>query len=147
MADDDTRDLDVVLLGEAGRDLAVPGENTLTAPDSPLHAGEAITLDLTEATAPPPPIATPPAGPDAQPRPRTRWAGVVWGLVFAALAAGGLRLAAGPHAIEEISAWVQQVEPATLIAYGLLAVGGLVLVTGLVGLARRAQKRLARPHG
>lgn len=146
MADDDTRDLDAASLGEAGRDLAVPGETTLTAPDSLLHADEAIMLDLTEAPEPPPAIVTPPAGPDTQPRPRTRWAGVVWGLVLAALAAAGLWVAATPRAVEEIGTWAQRVEPATLIAYGLLAVGGLILVTGLVGLARRTQKRLA-PEG
>ncbi|ALJ19155.1 hypothetical protein [Microbacterium sp. No. 7] len=76
-------------------------------------------------------------------RPRTRWAAIIWGLVFAVLAAAGLALANAPRPIDRLSEWVQQVEPVSLTAYGLLVVGGLVLVTGLVGLARRAQKHLA----
>lgn len=81
------------------------------------------------------------------PHPRIRWAGIVWGLVFAALAYGGILAATGPDPVGRLSDWVQQVQPVPLIAYALLTVGGLILVTGLVGLARRGQKRLAARTG
>jgi len=80
--------------------------------------------------------------PERPPRPRVRWAGVVWGLVFAASAAAGIWLASGEDRVDEIVAWLQDLAPATAIGYGILAVGGLLLITGIVGLLRRAQRRL-----
>lgn len=80
---------------------------------------------------------------DALPRPRTRWAGIVWGLVFAALAITGLTLATSPDP-EALATWVQNVEVSALIGYGLLAFGALLLVIGLVGLLRRAQRAASR---
>lgn len=76
-------------------------------------------------------------------RARTRWAGIVWGLVFVALAAAGLWLTSAEGRADELAAWVAGLDTATAIGYGLLAVGALVLVTGLVGLLRRAQRAFA----
>jgi len=87
--------------------------------------------------APEPPIAVPVL------RPRTRWAGIVWGLVLAAVAGAGIWLASGDGRVAELSAWVQELTPATAVGYGILIIGGLLLVTGLVGLLRRAQRALA----
>jgi hypothetical protein len=77
---------------------------------------------------------------DALPRPRTRWAAIVWGAVFMALAAAGIGLASAPERLDDVAVWLLQVEPGAAVAYGLLAVGGLVLVIGLAGLLRRAQR-------
>ncbi|MBN9178578.1 MAG: hypothetical protein J0I43_14600 [Microbacterium sp.] len=76
-------------------------------------------------------------------RPRTRWAGIVWGLVLAALAGAGIWIASGTDRVDELMAWAQALTPATAIGYGVLAVGGMLLVTGLVGLLRRAQRAVA----
>ncbi len=74
--------------------------------------------------------------------PRTRWAGIVWGLALAAVAAAGVWLASGAGRADELVAWARTLTVATGIGYGVLALGALVLITGLVGLLRRAQRRL-----
>lgn len=74
-------------------------------------------------------------------RPRIRWAGIVWGIVLAAVAAVAVWFTTGDGPVERLGQWAQDVEPVTLIAGGLLAIGALVLLTGIVGLARRAQTR------
>lgn len=98
--------------------------------------------DAQRAEAPPSASAAPPLA-----RPRIRWGGIVWGVVLAALSAWGVSVAAAPDAVGRIAEWAQRIEPVTIVAYALLAVGALVLVTGLVGLARRGQKRLAARSG
>lgn len=76
-------------------------------------------------------------------RPRTRWAGVVWGLAFAALAGAGLWLASGEGRVDDVVGWIRSLTVASAIGYGALALGGILLVTGLVGLLRRAQRAAA----
>ncbi len=76
-------------------------------------------------------------------RARTRWAGIVWGLVFVVLAGAGLWLTSAEVRADELAAWIAGLDTATAIGCGLLAVGALVLVTGLVGLLRRAQRAVA----
>lgn len=80
-------------------------------------------------------------------RARTRWAGIVWGLVFAAIAWAGIWLASDADRVDELGAWLQSIDTATAVAYGLLGVGALVLVIGLVGLLRRAQRAVAARAG
>ncbi|RZU66617.1 hypothetical protein EV379_2980 [Microterricola gilva] len=75
--------------------------------------------------------------------PRTRWAAIVWGLVFAALASGALYVVLSPQHRIELIDWVTSLEPTTLALYGALAIGVIVLLFGLVGLLRRAQRALA----
>ena len=75
--------------------------------------------------------------------PRTRWAAIVWGLVFAALASGALYVVLSPEHRLELIEWVTSLEPATLALYGALAIGVIVLLFGLVGLLRRAQRAIA----
>lgn len=81
---------------------------------------------------------------ETPPRPRLRWAGVVWGLVFAGLAAAGLWIVASDTRAESLSEWVARVDIGTGIAIGLLAIGGIILTTGLVGLLSRGQRAAAR---
>lgn len=97
-----------------------------------------------DAPAPPAPPASPSASEDETTlRARTRWAGIVWGVVLATLAIGGVWLASGEARIDDLVVWVSGLSPTTAIGLGVLAVGALILVTGLVGLLRRAQRAVA----
>ncbi|MDJ1113446.1 hypothetical protein [Microbacterium dauci] len=89
-------------------------------------------LDLTEADA------TPPTEP--QQRARVRWAGIVWGLVLLACAAGGLWLVSGSDALNALQDWLFELQVSAAIAYAILGIGAFVLVCGLIGLLRRAQR-------
>lgn len=80
-------------------------------------------------------------------RPRTRWAGIVWGLAFAVLAGCGIWLASGEGRVDDLVAWVRTLSATTAIGYGVLAIGALLLVTGVVGLMRRAQRAVAARRG
>lgn len=82
------------------------------------------------------------------PTPRTRWATIIWGTCFAALAATGLWLLTGPDRGDSITGWATTQTPSTITATVLLCVGVLVLVSGAIGLIRHAQLRMtARPNG
>ncbi|GAA3924078.1 hypothetical protein GCM10022382_32260 [Microbacterium invictum] len=76
-------------------------------------------------------------------RPRTRWAAILWGLVFAALAVAGIQLVSSPERFDQMLDWLAALTAPAVIAYALLTVGVLVLVAGLVGLLRRAHVLLA----
>ncbi|GAB2703408.1 uncharacterized membrane protein YcjF (UPF0283 family) [Microbacterium marinum] len=77
-------------------------------------------------------------------RARVRWAGIVWGLVLLTCAAGGLWLVSGADAIEAVQDWLFELQPSAAIAYVLLVIGAFVLVCGLIGLLRRAQRTRER---
>jgi len=82
---------------------------------------------------------------EAEPTPpRTRWAAVVWGLFLGALAFAGIWMLHDRDRRDGIVDGVMALTPGTLIAVGLLAVGVLILVAGIGGLARRVQRRLRR---
>jgi len=81
-----------------------------------------------------------PAGPTP---PRTRWAAVIWGAFFAAVAAIGLWLLADPVRRAAVTDGVTSLTPGTVVAAALLSIGVLVLVAGATGLIRRAQRRFA----
>lgn len=107
-------------------------------------APDAATGELTTAVIEPEqgsaaPASAAPGGPHA---PRTRWAAIVWGLVFVALAAAGVVLTASAENFDALVSWIAGLDAATAIGYGVLTVGILVLVIGVVGLLRRAQKGL-----
>lgn len=80
----------------------------------------------------------------AVPAPRTRWAGIVWGLMFVALAAAGAAVAAVPARFTTFLEWAVQTTPEAATAYALLTIGAVLLISGIVGLLRRAQLALAR---
>lgn len=106
-------------------------------------ASDVATDELTTAVTQPAeesrPEVTAPTAPHA---PRTRWAAIVWGLVFTALAAAGIVLTANAENFDGLLSWIAGMDAATAIGYGVLTVGILVLVVGVVGLLRRAQKGL-----
>jgi hypothetical protein len=79
--------------------------------------------------------------------PRTRWAAIVWGLVFAALAAACIALVSVPGRFADLMVWIGALDVGTAVGYGLLAIGGLVLVIGVIGLLRRAQMKITSRRG
>jgi hypothetical protein len=78
--------------------------------------------------------------------PRVRWAGIVWGSFFAALAVAGLWLQADGSRRDAAARWIVTAEPPTFIAVAVLAVGIVLLVAGIAGMLRRAQRR-STPSG
>ncbi len=77
------------------------------------------------------------------PRPRTRWAGIVWGLALAAAAVLGLWVVSAADRREAAADWLGTLSVPAVIAYALLSLGAVVLLTGLIAALRRAQSRRA----
>jgi hypothetical protein len=75
--------------------------------------------------------------------PRTRWAAIIWGLLFATIAALALGQLADPSRRETIADALMTMTPTTITAIVLLTAGVLLLVGGAAGLIRRAQRKLA----
>lgn len=76
--------------------------------------------------------------------PRVRWAGIVWGLALAAVAAFGFWLTGAPGGVDELVAAAPTLTPTGLLSVIPLTLGALALVTGVAGLLRGAQRRAAR---
>jgi hypothetical protein len=79
--------------------------------------------------------------------PRVRWAGIVWGAVFAVLASTALWTLAEASRLSAISEWLRTLSPADLhpgwvIGVVVLAGGLLLLILGGVALLRNAQLRM-----
>ncbi|MFI8630985.1 hypothetical protein ACIGEP_00135 [Microbacterium sp. NPDC077663] len=91
---------------------------------------------------------TPPDGPAASaaatPGPRIRWAAVVWGLTFAAVAAAGYAVASSAPATDTLTDALASAEPGAAIAVLLLMVGVLVMVGAIAGVLRAGQRALTR---
>lgn len=75
--------------------------------------------------------------------PRTRGAAIVWGLLFAAIAAFGIWTLTDDDRRAGAAGWITTLTPNTVYSLVLLTIGVLVLVTGAVGLIRHAQRRTA----
>lgn len=75
--------------------------------------------------------------------PRTRWAAIIWGLLFATIAAVSLGQLADAARRETIADALMTMTPTTITAIVLLTAGVLLLVGGAAGLIRRAQRKLA----
>jgi heme/copper-type cytochrome/quinol oxidase subunit 3 len=75
--------------------------------------------------------------------PRTRGAAIVWGLLFAAIAAFGIWTLTDDGRRESTADWITTLTPNTVYSLVLLTIGVLVLVGGAVGLIRHAQRRAA----
>lgn len=76
--------------------------------------------------------------------PRVRWAAVIWGTVFIALAMFGLLAVTNAGVQQMIGDWWFALTPTTLTATAVLVAGAIGLVCALVALARRGQHALAR---
>ncbi len=73
--------------------------------------------------------------------PRTRWAGIIWGLVLATIAALCLWVALVPATRTAVADWWLAQTPMTGLAYGALALGAIAVLCAAVGLVGRAQRR------
>ncbi|MFK4804670.1 hypothetical protein ACI3KX_02275 [Microbacterium sp. ZW CA_36] len=134
---------------------AVPGADTSApvadlvppAPEAPAAAPTVLPPAFTGSSLPP---AWEPATAASDPpeaaasvvlsRPRVRWAGIVWGLVLAAIAAGAVWFLTDPARQAALASWLVSLSPATAIAVAVLVLGVFALITGVVGIARRAQR-------
>ena len=77
--------------------------------------------------------------------PRTRWAAIIWGVCFAAVAWFGIWMLSETARQDAITEWFASLSPATMTATALLGIGVLVLISGVVGLTRRMQRRSPSP--
>jgi len=75
--------------------------------------------------------------------PRTRWAAIIWGTLFAAVAASALWLLSDADRRTTVADGLLGLTPTTVVTIALLSVGVLLLVSGAAGLVRRAQRRFA----
>lgn len=73
--------------------------------------------------------------------PRTRWAAIVWGFLFAAVAATSLWLIVDDDRRSGIADWALTLTPVTVSTLLILTIGVLVLVTGASALLRTVQRR------
>lgn len=73
-------------------------------------------------------------------RPTVRWGALVWSLLFGALAATTLWVIAEPARRDAVASSFANLSPLAAALYALLALGVLVVVFGLVGLIRRAER-------
>ena len=136
---------------------AAAGADTPTA-ESSTPVGVAQPVPAADIVPPPfadtrPPAWEPPTAAPALPEPaasvdltgpRVRWAGIVWGLVLAAIAAVALWILLDPARQAALTSWLVDLNPATAIAIAVLLLGLFALITGIVGIARRAQRGLER---
>ncbi|KJL20537.1 hypothetical protein RN51_02755 [Microbacterium oxydans] len=75
--------------------------------------------------------------------PRTRWAAIIWGLLFAVIAATALWTLADADRRDAVTEALLALTPTTAVTVALLTVGVLFLVGGAAGLVRRAQRKLS----
>ncbi|MCI2957403.1 hypothetical protein MN032_06850 [Agromyces atrinae] len=135
MSDDTTRPLDTERLG-TGVDSGVDDVETLVLEPAAETEPTWAQPPYVEAATPAAPAAAAPVE-----RPRVRWAGILWGLVFTATAAIAIALLVDPAVRGDSEAWLRAQTPGTIALYALLALGAIILVSGLVGVIRRLQRR------
>ncbi|MDR5701261.1 hypothetical protein [Agromyces aerolatus] len=131
-------------------DARVAGDRTETLGRAGYAAPEASAPrpDAQAGLTPPPAPSTPAPAPAAAPvaaepalRARVRWAGIIWGLVFAVTAISMLWVLADPERREAVGLWWAGLTPAGLGLTALIVAGGLLLIGGLTGLARHLSTR------
>lgn len=75
--------------------------------------------------------------------PRIRWAAIIWGLLFAGIAATALWMLSDADRRATVADGVLSLTPTTIVTMILLTIGVLLLVTGAAGLVRRVQRKLS----
>ncbi|GAA3940181.1 hypothetical protein [Microbacterium soli] len=111
-----------------------------TDPTVPLPEPDAVLADCTGRVEQNEPIEPEGPAPVSAAQPRTRWAAIVWGVCFAVLAGYAIWMLGSGDRRDDVSDWFASLTPGTVTALALLTVGALVLVSGAVGLIRRAQR-------
>ena len=96
------------------------------------------------ASEPATPSAAPPApstpAPSTPALPRVRWAGIVWGAVFAALGITVMSVLSSDASRYSFAVWAQSLGPWGAGLVAVVALGALLLVTGVLGAIARAQR-------
>lgn len=96
-------------------------------------------------TPPAPSVTVAPVAASAElPPPRTRWAGILWGLVFLVLSVLGLFAVLDDGVREAAAQWWLTLTPVSLVAYAALAIGAIIIVCAAIGLIGRAQRNAAQ---
>lgn len=122
--------------GDDQAEYAPPLPSMEAAPPVPVAATAAVSSAAAEPAA----ASAAPAEPTA---PRTRGAAIVWGLLFAAIAAFGIWTLTDDDRRESTAGWITTLTPNTVYSLVLLTIGVLILVSGAIGLIRHAQRRAA----
>lgn len=110
------------------------------------------TSDTATGVAAPPPTATAtlpeaePAwlhrgGPELRTTPRIRWAGIVWGLVFAAAGSFAVWTMLSAERRAAFSDWILTLNNGGWTVVGAFTIGGLLLVLGMISALRAASHR------
>jgi hypothetical protein len=73
------------------------------------------------------------------PRPRIRWGAVVWGLIVGSLAIITLAIARTEAGRENFALWMARLTPGGIWLIVVLALGGTLLLLGLLSAIRRLQ--------
>ncbi|WP_247631169.1 hypothetical protein [Microbacterium croceum] len=121
--------------GEVQTEYAPPPADDGTAHSAPVAATAAVSSTADSASA---------SAASAEPTPpRTRGAAIVWGLLFAAIAAFGIWTLTDDDRRASTADWITTLTPNTVYSLVLLTIGVLILVSGAVGLIRHAQRRAA----
>ena len=130
---------DTVELTFEGTDAGTPGAGAS-------GAGDPVASDAADAGAPG--AGASGAGDPAvrEEGPRTRWAGIIWGLAFAALGVIALKAVLTPAWSDAVYDWTVNLTPLSIVAGVLLVLGAVLLLTGLVGLAHRLQQLSRHPR-
>lgn len=79
--------------------------------------------------------------PERMPRPRIRYGALVWGLIVTVVSAITLIVATDPEKSREFITWIDGLSEPAIGLIALIALGGLILLLGLVSLLRQTQRR------
>lgn len=75
------------------------------------------------------------------PAPHVRAGAIVYGLITIAIGSGILWASAEPSRREAVADWVTSLTPQTAAIVGVLALGGILVLAGLLAGIRRLQRR------
>ncbi|MCX7520733.1 hypothetical protein OSC27_00405 [Microbacterium sp. STN6] len=117
---------------------------SVLSPEGAAAAGAGAATAAEAATGEPASVWGEPAAPAPLARPRTRWAGIIWGAVFSALALTVLITIASPEARGAFGDWLASLTIAGFVLVAVLGLGGLILLLGLLAGIRSLQRHFAR---
>ena len=72
---------------------------------------------------------------------RVRWAGILWGTIFAAIGLATALIVTSPDRRDAFGGWLGTLTPGGFVLVGVLTLGCLILVLGLLAAVRRLQRR------
>lgn len=78
---------------------------------------------------------------ELDPRPRVRAGSIAWGLIVITAASLVLWVAYDPARRSAVTDWALSLTPGGVVLVGVLALGGILLLAGVLAAIRRAQRR------